>query len=163
MKNLKLRSVSAKEVDEILRVYQQCEDFLALGPVAKASQEMILADLEISHQAGGLFRGIFHANGTMVGIIDVVGAGFEGNPEHAFLELLMIGAPYRGQGIGEWAVKEVEKEIRQNPKVKAILAGVQVNNPPAIRFWQKMGYQIVSEAHTLADSTTVFDLRKDLL
>lgn len=162
MKNLKLRSLSAEDVDAILQVYQLCEDFLALGPVAKASREIVLADLETSHQAGGLFSGIFLADGSMVGIIDVVHAGFEGNPEHAFLELLMIGAPYRGQGIGEWAVEEVEKEIRQNPNVKAILSGVQVNNPAAIRFWQKMGYKIVSSAHTMPDTTTVYDLQKEL-
>jgi ribosomal protein S18 acetylase RimI-like enzyme len=158
-----LHSVGEEDIDAILKVYQECEDFLSLGPVANASKTMVLADLEISRQAGGVFRGIFQADGTMVGIIDVVLSGFEGNPKHAFLELLMIGAPYRGQGIGEWVVGEVEKEIRQNPQVKAILSGVQVNNPTAIQFWQRMGYQIVSQAHTLPDTTTVFDLRKELI
>jgi ribosomal protein S18 acetylase RimI-like enzyme len=155
-----LHSVGEENINAILKVYQECEDFLSLGPVANASKTMVLADLEISRQAGGLFRGIFQADGTMVGIIDVLLSGFEGNLEHAFLELLMIGAPYRGQGIGEWVVGTVEKEIRQMPHVKAILTGVQVNNPSAIHFWQHMGYQIVSQAHTLPDTTTVYDLKK---
>jgi len=123
---------------------------------------MVLADLELSRQSGGLFRGIFLADGEMVGIVDVIAAGFAGNPEHAFLELLMIGIPFRGMGIGEWVVNEVEKEIRMDPGVKAILSGVQANNPTAVAFWQKMGYQIVSADHTLPDTTTVFDLRKEL-
>jgi len=155
-----LHSVGEEDIDVILKVYQECEDFLSLGPVANASKTMVLADLEISRQEGGLFRGIFQADGTMVGIIDVVLSGFEGNPEHAFLELLMIGVSYRGQGIGEWVVGAVEKEIRQMPHVKAILTGVQVNNLSAIHFWQHMGYQIVSQAHTLPDTTTVYDLKK---
>jgi hypothetical protein len=45
---------SEPELRRVLAVYQQCEDFLALGPVATASLEMVKADLALSQQEGGL-------------------------------------------------------------------------------------------------------------
>ena len=73
----------------------------------------------------------------------------------------MIAAPYRNQGIGEAVVALVEDEIRGDPQITAILAGVQVNNPHAIRFWQRNGYRIVSGPELHADGTTAFRLRKE--
>jgi ribosomal protein S18 acetylase RimI-like enzyme len=74
----------------------------------------------------------------------------------------MIDSFYRGQGIGKAVVEAVEKEIRKNSSITAILAGVQVNNPQAVQFWQRNGYCVVSEPKLMPDQTTVFDLRKDL-
>ena len=56
-----------------------------------------------------------------------------------------------------------EAEIRQDPQVDRILAGVQVNNPGSMRFWQRMGYRIVSEPKLHSDGTTAVDLRKELV
>lgn len=44
----------------------------------------------------------------------------------------------------------------------SILAGVQTNNKPAIEFWKRMGYKIVSEPQLLPDRTIAFKLRKDI-
>ncbi len=41
-------------------------------------------------------------------------------------------------------------------------AGVQVNNPGAIRFWQRMGFAITSEAEAQADGTICYQLKKSL-
>jgi ribosomal protein S18 acetylase RimI-like enzyme len=137
---LEIRHVHPEELEAVLEVYRQCEDFLALGPVATASMVMVLSDLEISKGYGGTFCGIYTAEGEMIGVLDTVQAGFEGDPRAAYLTLLMIAAPYRDR----------------------ILAGVQVNNPGAMRFWQRMGYRIVSEPKLHSDGTTAVDLRKDL-
>jgi ribosomal protein S18 acetylase RimI-like enzyme len=160
--SLEIRPVSCDELEAILQVYKQCEDFLALGPVPTASMEMVMQDIEMSRQEGGTFCGIHIASGEMIGVVDYVPAGYQGDPHTACLELLMIAAPYRKGGVGRAAVKMVEAEIRNNVQVSIILAGVQVNNPLAVKFWQRQGYRIVSGPALMPDQTTVYGLRKDL-
>ena len=161
-KLLEIRPVTTEDVPAILRVYQGCEDFLALGPVAKASREMVLKDLEISKEERGIFCGIYTEQGTMIGIVDFVSNNFQGNPHTAFLSLLMIDSSFRGQGVGKVIVEAVENEIRKDNSINVIFSAVQVNNPSAVRFWQRNGYDIISEPKWMPDQTIVFDLRKEL-
>lgn len=152
-----------REALDILEVYRQCEDFLALGPVVVASPEMVQADLRLSQEEGCTFCGIYDCvTGEMMGIVDFSTNGFEGDPALAFLSLLMIAAPFRGHGLGEAVVQAVESEIRRAGQARAIESGVQVNNPSGIRFWQRMGYRIVSGPTLMPDGTTVYRLYKDL-
>lgn len=153
----------AQEATAILDVYRQCEDFLALGPVAVASPEMIQADLRLSQEEGCTFCGIYdRQTEALMGIVDFSTSGFEGDPTLAFLSLLMIAAPFRGRGLGEAVVQAVESEIRRAGQARAIESGVQVNNPGGIRFWQRMGYRIVSAPIPMSDGTTVYRLWKNL-
>jgi ribosomal protein S18 acetylase RimI-like enzyme len=158
---LEIHPITPDDLEAVLDVYQQCEDFLALGPVPNASMEMILKDIEISQAEGGVFCGIFAADGKMIGVIDYVPNSYKGDAHTAFLELLMIAEPFRNQGIGKAVLDAFENEIRKDPKVRMILSGVQVNNPQAVQFWQRNGYQIVSKPKLHTDQTTVVDLRKD--
>lgn len=155
--------VPVKPEDEqaIVDVYRLCEDFLALGPVATASIEMVRSDLMLSEKSGGIFCGIFRRlDSQMLGIVDFVPSGWLGDPTAAYLELLMIAAPYRRSGLGAEVVALVEQEIMRNPQILRIEAGVQVNNPSAVRFWQRMGYQIISGPELMPDGTTCFGLVK---
>ena len=161
-RSLEIHPIAQDDLDAVLAVYKQCEDFLALGPVSTASMEMVLKDIEISKNAGGVFCGIYTADGKMIGVIDYVPGDYNGEPDTAFLELLMIAAPYRKRGIGKAVVKAFENGVGKDPKVSKILAGVQVNNPQAVRFWQAIGYRIVSEPKLQPDQTTTVGLRKDL-
>ena len=154
---------AASELPAILEVYRQCEDFLALGPVGQASLAMVQADLAHSAAEGGVFCGIYdHASGLMLGIVDFMLSGFEGDPSRAFLSLLMIAVPYRSQGLGGAVVRLVEDEIRRAGQARAIKSGVQINNPQAIRFWQRMAYRIISDAQPFPDGTVAYQLWKDL-
>ena len=159
--SLEIRPIIPDDLNAVLEVYRQCEDFLALGPVSTASMEMVLKDIEISEQEGGVFCGIYTADGKMIGIVDYVPSNWEGDPHAAFLSLLMIAAPFRKQGIGAAVVEAVEKEIRKDTGITTILSGVQVNNPQAIKFWQRQGYRIVSGPTLFPDQTTAFGLCKD--
>ncbi len=159
---LEIRPITQEDWNAILEVYRQCEDFLALGPVATASLEMVLKDIEISEQQGGIFCGIYAPEGKMVGIVDYVAGNWEGDPRTACLSLLMIAAPFRSQGIGAAVVEAVEDEIGKDAQITTIFSGVQVNNPQAIKFWQRHGYRIVSGPTLFPDQTTAFGLRKDL-
>lgn len=155
-----IRPVAQNELEAVLHVYQQCEDFLALGPVAAASMDMVLKDIEISHDQDGIFCGIHAEDGKMIGVVDYVPKGFQGDPHAAFLSLLMIDSSFRHQGIGKAVVQAIEHEIRKNPLVTEVRSGVQVNNDQAVQFWQRNGYAIVSEPRRMPDQTTVFELRK---
>lgn len=157
-----IRPITQEDLGAILEVYRQCEDFLSLGPVATASMEMVQRDIELSQSQGGSFNGIFDAENTMIGVVDFVLKDFEGDPQAAYLSLLMIAKPYRSLGFGKAVAEAVENEIRKEPKVTKIIAGVQVNNPNALRFWQRQGYQVTSGPERMPDQTTVYHLCKDL-
>jgi ribosomal protein S18 acetylase RimI-like enzyme len=163
IKSYQIVPLTFSDLPAVLEVYRQCEDFLALGPVATASEQMVRQDMEHAIKMGSAFCGIYNDKGDMMGIVDFLSQGFEGNPQHAFIELLMIAQPYRAQGVGTVVVAYVEAEIRRNPEVKIILSGVQVNNPAAVRFWQRQGYRIVSEPRIMPDTTIAVELRKDLV
>ncbi len=157
-----IRPITKADLPAVLEAYRQCEDFLALGPQPHASMPMVLADLKISETEGGIFCGISDPAGVIAGIVDFVPQGFDGQPDHAFLSLLMIAQPYRSHSLGAEVVRTVETYIRRNPAVTAMLSAVQVNNPAAVRFWQRMGYSIVSEPEPQADGTVTVRLWKTL-
>jgi ribosomal protein S18 acetylase RimI-like enzyme len=158
-----IRPAGEEAMEELLAVYHQCEDFLALGPVAQASEAMVKYDLELSKREGGIFCGIYDPiSGVMVGVFDFVPDNYCGKPGEAFLELLMISAPYRSSGLGAKTVRAVEETICRSGQIHCIWSGVQVNNPQAIRFWQRMGYAIVSGPVDYPDGTTAYDLFKSL-
>jgi len=159
--SFEIRTITQDNWREILDVYQQCEDFLALGPEPTASMAMVLKDIEISQREGGVFCGVYAADGRIIGVVDFVPSNFEGEPHMAFLSLLMIAASFRNRGIGMAIVELIENEIRRNAQITSILSAVQVNNPQALQFWQNNGYRIVSGPELQPDQTTTFRLRKD--
>jgi ribosomal protein S18 acetylase RimI-like enzyme len=145
----------------LLEVYRQCEDFLALGPQPHASPEMVQADLDLSQAGGGHFYGIYLCpSDEMVGVADYIPCGFEGIRQHAFIELLMIAQPFRGRGLGERIVDELEALIRKDPLITVIRLGCQINNPGGLRFWQRCGYRITGPAVRYPDQTTGYPLEK---
>lgn len=157
-----IRPAAQEDVEAVLAVYEQCEDFLALCQQPPASMAMVQQDIALSQEIGGVFCGIYTDPGKMIGVMDYVPCGYRGAQDTAYLELLMIAAPYRNQGIGRAVVEAVEKEIRKNARVTTILAGVAVNNAPAIHFWQRNGYRIISGPIDYPGQGCGYDLRKDL-
>jgi ribosomal protein S18 acetylase RimI-like enzyme len=160
--SLEIRPVTQDDLEAVLDVYEQCQDFLALGPVATASMQMVLKDIELSRGEGGVFCAVHTAGEKMIGVVDFVPNNYQGNPNHAYLSLLMIAAPFRSQGIGKTILEAVENEIRKDAQVTTLLLGVQVNNPQALRFWQRNGCRIIGGPKLLPDQTIVYDLQKDM-
>jgi ribosomal protein S18 acetylase RimI-like enzyme len=159
--SMQIRPILDSDLPAVLEAYRQCEDFLALGPNPTASMEMIAGDRALSRSEGGEYCGLFANDGKIIGIFDFVRSGYQGDLGCAYIELLMIAAPYRGRGLGEEAVRWLEKELIGSG-TNLLRAGVQVNNPGAIRFWQRMGFTIVSEAEAQADGTICYQLEKHL-
>lgn len=161
MLKIDIRLITHADHPTIHEVYRQCEDFLALGPAAKASMDMVIADIEEAKAESGIFCGIFSGK-KMIGVVSYVPSRFEFRPVDAFILLLMIIPPYRRKGIGAEVVKHIEKEILAHGRVRSIKCGVQVNNPDAIKFWEKHGYQITGGPELRPDKTTVYHLCKDI-
>ena len=51
--NFTIRPIEDADLPAVLEVYRQSQDFLALGPAAAASPEMVEADRALSRQEGG--------------------------------------------------------------------------------------------------------------
>ena len=60
-------------------------------------------------------------------------------PQAATLSLVLIAEPYRGRGLGQAAVRHLEKTLA--PKVRELYAVVYGNNPGAERFFTTLGYR----------------------
>ncbi|HEX7597136.1 MAG TPA: GNAT family N-acetyltransferase [Polyangia bacterium] len=163
MNSFVIRPIDDSDLPAVLEVYRQSEDFLALGPVATASPEMVAADRALSRQAGGLYCGIFCPPGgepagspaALAGILDYT-LQVPGQPGALYIELLMMARPYRGRGLGtavvDWLLAQYGRQVR------CLQAGVQANNPGAIRFWQRMGFRITGPARLQPDTTVAFPL-----
>jgi ribosomal protein S18 acetylase RimI-like enzyme len=162
LSTVELRAVTPNDLDAILDVYRQCEDFLALGPEPTASIRMVLEDIRTSEREGGIFCGVHDPSGKIIGVVDFVPGNIEGVLHNAFISLLMVAMPFRKQGIGAKIVELVEEEIEKGSRATTILSAVQVNNPGALRFWRKNRYQITKGPELRPDKTTVYHLRKDL-
>jgi ribosomal protein S18 acetylase RimI-like enzyme len=159
---LEIRPAGTENLADLLAVYRECEDFLALGPVAKASMEMVRADLEMSKTMGGEFCGIYLRDGRMAGVLDFVPGNFRGQPDTAYIALLMIRQSFRHRGIGIRVLELVETEVRKDPRITRIRIGTQVNNSAGLQFWQNRGFVIYGGPELLADQTTVYRLEKKI-
>jgi len=157
-----LRPLDDCDLPALLEVYRACEDFLALGPRPYASPEMVLGDLALSRASGGLFHGICDGAGSLIGVADWIPNGFEGNPETAFIELVMIAGTHRHGGLGRAVVAEIERRIRLDGRTRRIACGVQVNNRKAQRFWWRCGYRSTRPPEKMPDHTTALLLCKEL-
>jgi ribosomal protein S18 acetylase RimI-like enzyme len=159
--SLEIRKIKRSDLEAVLDIYRQCEDFLALGPVAKASINMVLEDFNHSLIEGGEFSGIYSSNGKIIGIVDYIPHNYKGNIHYGFISLLMVSKPFRNQGFGAAIVNAIEQEMRRDPQISTIRSGVQVNNIKAIQFWTRNGYRIASGSIIMKDQTTIVELRKD--
>ncbi len=162
-----LRPLDPSDYPLAVEVYRGCADFLALGPDPNPSLEMLLKDIALSERSGSRFCGVWLKmeppdGERLVGVVDYQPSGFMGEAAHAFIELLMVAAPFRRQGLGRRVFALVEELIHLNPAVTAVFLGVQVNNPSAQRFWRSAGFHIVSGPELQADGTTTYLMRKAL-
>ena len=160
--SLEIRPITEHDLEKVLQVYRQNEDFLALGPAPKASMAMVLRDIEASRHDKGVFCGVYVSDGSLIGVVDFVPGDFEGTIHVAFISLLMIAAPWRRQGIGTRVLDLVESKIRMTGRVSEIRTTVQLNNPAAFRFWQRNHYCVFGNPELRPDQTVVSYLRKDL-
>ena len=98
----------------------------------------------------------------MIGVVDFIPADFDGTTHLAFISLLMIAAPFRNRGIGTRILRLVETKIKVIGRASEIRTAVQLNNPAALRFWQKNEYCVFGNPELRPDQTVVSYLQKEL-
>jgi GNAT superfamily N-acetyltransferase len=148
-----LRPVAEQDRAALLAMYRQCEDFIRLGTSAPIDDAMVQIDLELSRRNGGIFLCIWLPDGALAGVADYIPAGFEGMAECAFIELLMIGQPWRGRGLGTAVLKWIEERVWEAAEITTLRLGVQVNNPRGISFWEAHGFRRISGPTPNPDGT----------
>jgi ribosomal protein S18 acetylase RimI-like enzyme len=158
-KDLIVRPFSDDDLPAVLEVYRQSEDFLSLTPHPIASLEMVKEDAEQAVKEGGLYCVIADRR-QIIGVMDF--AQQRGGPNTSFLALLMIAKPFRRNHYGEATMKSFEKYLVKNYKSKILKAGVMVNNPLAIKFWERTGFDIDRTPEPRPDGTTIYRMSKNI-
>ena len=156
-----LKPIAEQDRPALLTLYRQCEDFIRLGSIAPIDDAMVQTDLDISQRSRGIFLGIWLPDGVLAGVADYIPAGFEGMAECAFIELLMIGRPWRGRGLGAAVLKWIEQRVWKAAEVTALRIGVQVNNPQAINFWEAHGFSRIGGPTLQPDGTVAYLYEKN--
>jgi ribosomal protein S18 acetylase RimI-like enzyme len=157
---LTVRSFCEADVDSILQVYRESEDFISLGPVSQASLKMVRDDIDHAIKEHGVFCVISHEQSGIIGVMDF--APLRGDSNTSILALLMIATPQRRMGYGKSIMAAFEKYLVKTYKTKVIKAGVMVNNPLAIKFWEKTGFSINPTPEPMPDKTTVYRMTKKI-
>lgn len=152
--------VGEAHLSELVALYRRCEEFIRLGTDKPIDAAMVQIDLDISRREGGRFEGIYSDAGELIGVLDVAYDGYEGEADLAFLIFLLIDPAWRGQGLGRLMVQEAEADVWANPRIRRFQTAVQVNNPGAAAFWERVGFRRISEATLQPDGTTTYLLEK---
>jgi RimJ/RimL family protein N-acetyltransferase len=121
---------------------------------------MVQDDLARSRAVGGCYCAIRDEEGNLVGVVDYTSR--RDTEGLAFIELLMIGAPWRRRGIGRTVVAALERYLAASFGIRTVESAVQVNNPGGLAFWRNLGYQRDAAAVRQEDGTVTYRLRKAL-
>ena len=153
MNDLTIRPATAADLPALVKIYNQSVDFLRLGSDTPPAQAAA-ADFSGALGNGGCFC-LLEQAGQPAGVLDFSPYAA---PEEAHLNLLMLAAPYRSQGLGQAAFCWLENELRLLPGLRRLRADVQTNNPRAQVFWQRMGFEVAGPASLQPDGTTTLPL-----
>jgi ribosomal protein S18 acetylase RimI-like enzyme len=130
-------------VPELQALHEECRDYLELvtgEPPGPDEAERLLRELPRGRKPEDKFViGLFDAPGHLLGVLDVI----RDYPRRAewYLGLLLFGPSSRGRGLGERVYRRLEEWVRAEGG-KAIHLIVQEQNPRAIEFWKRMGFEI---------------------
>lgn len=89
-------------------------------------------------QQGGSLLLVAEAAERLVAVLEVEGETWRNT---ALVWALFVDKAWRGQGLGTTLLKRAEAWARRR-KFRALVLETQTNNLPAIRFYQRQGYQI---------------------
>ena len=87
-----------------------------------------------------------------------VGRAHFNSPDEAQVRYMAVDADQRGKGVGAIILKELEKRAALKGAGYIILNA----RDNAVPFYEKHGYKIVKQSHTLFNSIPHFEMRKDL-
>ena len=163
-RRLEMRPLGARDYVAAVQVYRQTPRFIVeLNGRSPDSigLEMVEEDAAQAANHGATFAGLFlRESGQMIGVADYVPSGYGGQPNRAWIALLLIAEPYQRQGYGTEAYRLIEETVFADPDVQTLGLGVLVNNGPALGFWRAMGYERVGSTVQDRDERDVVMLQK---
>ena len=87
-----------------------------------------------------------------------VGRAHFNSDEEAQIRYMAVEEKWQGKGIGKMILSYLEEKVKEKGAKNIILNARDI----AIKFYEKNGYQIVKEAHTLFDVIPHYKMRKAL-
>jgi RimJ/RimL family protein N-acetyltransferase len=161
---LEMRALKARDYPAVVEIYRQTPHFIVElngRPADTIGLEMVEEDAAQAANHGATFAGFFlRESNQMIGVADYVPSGYGGQPNRAWIALLLIAEPYHRQGYGTEAYRLIEEVIFANPDVQTLGLGGLVNNGPALGFWRAMGYERVGSTVQDRDGRDVVMLQK---
>ncbi len=128
---------------ELQAFYESCRDYVELvtgsPPGPNEARDLLSALPPKKSREDKFVIGLFDAPGHLVGVLDVI-RGYPAEREW-YLGLLLFGPTSRGRGLGERVYRRLEEWVRAEGG-KVIHLIVQEQNPGAIRFWKRMGFEV---------------------
>lgn len=129
--------------DELQAFYEACADYVELvtgqPPGPNEAEELLTSLPRGKGHEDKFVIGLFDAPGHQVGVLDVIRD--YPKPGEWYLGLLMFGPTWRGRRLGDRVYHRLEDWIRELGG-KALHLIVQEQNPGALRFWQRMGFEV---------------------
>lgn len=135
--------LGAEDVPALRGLVERCHAFMTLvyDAVEPDAAEQILEGLPPDKTLEDKFVFGLYADGTkeLLGVLDAV-RGFP-EPDEWIIGMLLIDPDHRRAGLGARFVTAFEQWVR-GQGASGIRLVVQEQNPDALRFWQKQGYEV---------------------
>jgi ribosomal protein S18 acetylase RimI-like enzyme len=128
---------------ELQELYDGCHAYFELvtgAPPGPDEAGALLKTVPRGKSADDKFViGFFDAPGHLVGVLDVI----RDYPRAGewYMGLLLFGPSSRGRGLGERVYRRLEEWVRAEGG-RALHLIVQQSNPGALRFWERMGFEV---------------------
>jgi GNAT superfamily N-acetyltransferase len=129
--------------EELQAFYEGCADYLELvtgqPPGPNEAAELLGSLPRGKGHEDKFVIGLFDAPSHQVGVLDVIRD--YPKPGEWYLGLLMFVPTWRGHGLGERVYRRLEEWVRELGG-RTLHLIVQEQNPGALRFWQRMGFEV---------------------
>jgi len=143
---LSARLIKPEDLGVIQTLLEACDDFSILvtgNPYEpNAAKDLLLGCPSGIGLENKYVIGFFDQKGMLVGLLDAI-RGYP-KPEVWFIGLLLFLPDERNIGLGEKAMKYFEDWILSQGAIEVRL-GVVENNKAAIRFWEKLGFNLLEK------------------
>ncbi len=143
--HFEIRVLADSDVDDILELCQRNTlfyEYTGARPTREQIRNVMKATPPGIDQLGKYYFGFFRDQ-DLVAVMDLID-GYP-KPEIAYIGFFMMNQMYQGKQIGTTIISEVTDYLRMIGKTSIRLA-IDKGNPQSTHFWQKNGFEVLSEA-----------------
>lgn len=135
------------DLEDLFKLCEDCKDYYELNGIEsvnlESAKEVFMEFPPGKEYDSKMVIGVYDANkDTLIGIIE----GITDFPKKDiwYIGQMMISVDYRNKGLGEKFYKGFEKWASMN-NVNSIKLGVLEENIHGLRFWKRMGFDIIKK------------------